>query len=632
MQESAEPMDQIASSSDNGGEQAMQLESDASEVGFGTPSPNPSDKMDETTPGAEAANTPTQSAPFVATPPVVQFDQSIQSTPAPSSAVASTPRSSQQLRYISTPTTASKRANPKTPVAETTVNQILVAVSQTALIQSPQFRLLAPVKQLFQIFMPVAKEIDARNELKLRKLVAQNPDFLVNGRMAHKLGVGAVVPDGYTPLMAACHKGWLVACRILLEHEPEQYAAQQLVQTNISGHTPLHIAASKGHGEIVSYLKQRMIDFGIPLNAKNILNQSALAEGLLSPTTQRSRVYENLIKEELFDLNDPCIIGEQGSVEERIIVAPLNDMQIAFSEMPGIRVEMEDAKITYADDTKVIVGICDGHADGGLVSKFVSEHLPDEFNEQSLSHGDLSKSMEEAFLAVDDKLRAEGISGGSTCVTAVVTQDEILVANAGDSRCILIHSAAAQEDLSESLAKLSIATDETKSVSFGVKPLSVDHKPDLPVEEARIRKAGIEIFNGKVIYTGLSTSSLGMSRSFGDFEFKNNKDLPATDQAVTVMPEIIVHRRSDTDRFLVLACDGVFDVMSNEQVADFVVRRVEAGVADGDVFALARAADDLLHECLRLETRDNMSVVIIALQNLGLSQENDVLKARLTYE
>ena len=166
--------------------------------------------------------------------------------------------------------------------------------------------------------------------------------------------------------------------------------------------------------------------------------------------------------------------------------------------------------------------------------------------------------------------------------------------------------------------------------------MSIDHKPNLPSEQERINKAGLEVIDdhgyAKIEYKkGLTSSSLGTSRGFGDFEFKN-KELAPPDQAVTVTPEIMVHDRSNADQFLVLACDGVFDVMTNEQVAAFVVRQVEAGFAAGDTFVLAKTADGLLRESLRLESKDNMSVVIVALRDITGKAEHDALKTRLDFD
>lgn len=62
---------------------------------------------------------------------------------------------------------------------------------------------------------------------------------------------------------------------------------------------------------------------------------------------------------------------------------------------------------------------------------------------------------------------------------------------------------------------------------------------------------------------------LRMSRSFGDFYMKQNSHLPPEKQAVIAVPEVMTHTRGPSDAFLVLACDGIYDVMTNQEVVDF---------------------------------------------------------------
>jgi protein phosphatase 1B len=104
-----------------------------------------------------------------------------------------------------------------------------------------------------------------------------------------------------------------------------------------------------------------------------------------------------------------------------------------------------------------------------------------------------------------------------------------------------------------------------------------------------------------------------VARAFGDFDYKSNPTLGPEQQAVTVIPEVKTHKRSPKDWYLVLACDGIWDVMSNEQVADFVVQQVDKLVAADEADILPKVGDLLLAECLNLGSKDNMSVVIVSL-------------------
>ncbi len=91
--------------------------------------------------------------------------------------------------------------------------------------------------------------------------------------------------------------------------------------------------------------------------------------------------------------------------------------------------------------------------------------------------------------------------------------------------------------------------------------LSVDHKPYTPSEQARIEAAGGTVSMKRV------NGDLAVSRALGDFVYKHSRELPAERQQVSPEPEFIVKERSAEDQFLILACDGIWDVMSNEDVA-----------------------------------------------------------------
>jgi serine/threonine protein phosphatase PrpC len=124
-----------------------------------------------------------------------------------------------------------------------------------------------------------------------------------------------------------------------------------------------------------------------------------------------------------------------------------------------------------------------------------------------------------------------------------------------------------------------------------------------PVEQDRIQKAGGTVSMRRV------NGDLAVSRALGDFVYKTSSQLPAEQQQVSPEPEFVVHERSATkDQFLVLACDGIWDVMENEQVGEYIQAKVAAGVAD-----MGELADMLIRECLRLGSRDNMSVVLVQL-------------------
>lgn len=340
-----------------------------------------------------------------------------------------------------------------------------------------------------------------------------------------------------------------------------------------------------------------------------------------------------------------------------------------------------------------------GHGDNGLVSKEVAESLATmikEKTEEASAHNsdggfDWKKIFADACESVDEKVKASGLPGGSTGVFALITKYEIIVANVGDSRCILVQDqsatsndqdnrpstpqlaeesepvtleepadgiengnrngddggngatvTAAGEDTAPneeegkssesapppaSIAEASAENSEGKAMKTLpiVVALSDDHKPNLEEEKERIEGAGLSVLaetfeeEGKLItihkVQKSGSDKMAVSRSFGDFEYKRNKELGAREQAVIAMPDTRIHVRNANDMFVVLACDGVWDVMTNDEVGKFVLDQYEKlpnGNARGSGL-LSQLADALILECFHRGSTDNMTVIVAAL-------------------
>ena len=110
--------------------------------------------------------------------------------------------------------------------------------------------------------------------------------------------------------------------------------------------------------------------------------------------------------------------------------------------------------------------------------------------------------------------------------------------------------------------------------------LSIDHKPGNPNERKRILKAGANI-NVRDDYLYMGPSFLAMSRSMIDFEYKRNEKLSMFDQAVSPSADVVHRTIDDTWEFLILACDGIWDVLSNEEAINFVLHRIAEGKSPG---------------------------------------------------
>lgn len=100
--------------------------------------------------------------------------------------------------------------------------------------------------------------------------------------------------------------------------------------------------------------------------------------------------------------------------------------------------------------------------------------------------------------------------------------------------------------------------------------LTDDHKPENPEECARIEAAGGFVADNRVV------GELAMSRAIGDFRYKGNPNLSFAKQLVIPVPDISVHERDlENDYVLVVACDGVWDAMSNDEAAVFVQEYIQ---------------------------------------------------------
>ncbi|MCO5573566.1 hypothetical protein L7F22_027337 [Adiantum nelumboides] len=165
---------------------------------------------------------------------------------------------------------------------------------------------------------------------------------------------------------------------------------------------------------------------------------------------------------------------------------------------------------------------------------------------------------------------------GSTAVVAVLSFHHIIVANCGDSRAVLCRGGQA------------IA-------------LSQDHKPDREDEISRIEAAGGRVFN----WNGWRVLGvLAMSRAIGDHFLK---------PYVIADPDVTMTARSEEDEFLILASDGLWDVVSNQDACS-IARRCLAANREAQ-----RAASALAQKAHDRGSSDNISVVVIDLRhNAGM--------------
>jgi len=259
---------------------------------------------------------------------------------------------------------------------------------------------------------------------------------------------------------------------------------------------------------------------------------------------------------------------------------------------------MEDASIAMGSFPQTndlgLFGVFDGHG-GTQAAKFCSHNLPYILEKES--------NLRDAFLRLDEAFSESGSHlpntavgpdwVGCTAVTCLIGLDTIVCANAGDSRAVLSRKGNAID-------------------------LSRDHKPELPTEVARIKKAGGFIAwhhaGSRIVHR--VNGDLALSRSIGDFRFKKNKKYGAEHQIVTCNPDIKRIDRQSDDEFVVIACDGVWDVLSSQEVVNEVRRHLTA-IRHGHLQP-SDVVCKVLDKCLAPDESfdvgtDNMTMILVVL-------------------
>ncbi len=83
-----------------------------------------------------------------------------------------------------------------------------------------------------------------------------------------------------------------------------------------------------------------------------------------------------------------------------------------------------------------------------------------------------------------------------------------------------------------------------------------------------------------------------MSRSLGDLEYKQNRRLSPADQMITAYPEIMIENLTSDVQFMVIACDGIWDCMTNQEICDFISSRLKSKVG------LKEIVEEIMDNCL----------------------------------
>lgn len=292
-------------------------------------------------------------------------------------------------------------------------------------------------------------------------------------------------------------------------------------------------------------------------------------------------------------------------MEDAITVAPLR--------IPHL------ARPASSDGT--FFGLYDGHGGAGCAI-YVAEHLHRQLlSSEALQRGEVCAALLDAFAATESTFFEECESGSGACaLAAVLVGDMLHVAHCGDSRAVLCtgpHSKAVR--------------------------LTTDHKPDEPSEQRRIESIGGSVLvRGRCARVTHSNTSmmLATSRSFGDRGFKESWEAVAAQEAMeaaldagnadeldqaeasdaagaapippllSAVPTTLARRVSAEDKFLILACDGVWDVLTDQDACDSVRSALEQPGAEPEA-----AARKLVGDAYRAGSEDNISALVAVLHH-----------------
>jgi len=243
--------------------------------------------------------------------------------------------------------------------------------------------------------------------------------------------------------------------------------------------------------------------------------------------------------------------------------SPSSRYDIGWAHTIGRRKDMQDALLVQGQfggcENQDLICIFDGHGSDESAN-FAAKNLPGILLSK-MENLDIVQSLRETFLELDRQIKPFAINQGTTAVVCLIKDHILYVANVGDSRAVLCRGNRAIR-------------------------LTHDHKPESPFEKQRIEKLGGFIRNGRV------QGALAISRAFGD-SFAGN--------LVSAEPYISVTHLTREDEFLIVACDGLFDIFM-----DNVAVEIARGVGNSSA-----AATKLKDQAFVSGSTDNISVIVV---------------------
>lgn len=274
----------------------------------------------------------------------------------------------------------------------------------------------------------------------------------------------------------------------------------------------------------------------------------------------------------------------------------------ASTRRDGVTDELSNAlnAPSSPDSLCAFFGVYDGHG-GKRASDFAATALHRHILANERFQSDLKTAIREGFEKTEreflDIARKDNMGDGTTALIAFIKQGKLYLGNIGDSEAVLSRNGT-------------------------VVPLTTVHNPSKnPTEIERVKREGGKLYHDtRLAHPNLNPSffNLGVSRSIGDLLFKHPDFTKGKPSGLTAEPDVVDIALERTDQFLILACDGVWDVVTHQQAVDLVI---EALKQDDDPQVASKA---LVDEAYKRGSQDNITVVVCTLkEDLGEGGEEE---------
>ncbi|EFJ34528.1 hypothetical protein SELMODRAFT_405953 [Selaginella moellendorffii] len=285
------------------------------------------------------------------------------------------------------------------------------------------------------------------------------------------------------------------------------------------------------------------------------------------------------------------LASQNGLKDINFSVDGKNSWSYGTAGSTGHRSKQEDRVLVVSSHADFgVFGVFDGHGSSGA-SDFAANTFYPVFSRRIAEGQRLGEALQMAIEDVEnmfmEKAHKQAWYSGSTACIAVVTPQVAIVGSVGDSRALVC---VARKNSTTNLIEM----DSTQ--------LSKDHHPELAEERRRIEAAG-----GFVEFGGVN-GELAVSRVIGDMEFKAF--------GVSAQANVVEYRiENSNEEFLVLASDGIFQRMSNQDVCNTVIIARGSRALDHESRSgLSQvAAVMIVEDALESGSSDNLSVIVVPL-------------------